>query len=104
MNPQTAVLPPTIASAIRLAAQRHTELIALETEAAQARQALADRRLVEQAKGILIEALNLSEPDAFRRIQRTARQRNLRLADVARHIVEQRDVLTPRMRADDRHR
>jgi len=82
-------------AAIRLAAHRHAELEALEAEAAQARQALADRKVVERAKSILIEALGLSEPEAFRRIQRTARQRNLRLADVARQIVEQRDVLSP---------
>lgn len=86
-------------AAIRLAAQRHAEFTALEAEAAEARQALADRRLVERAKGILIEALDLTEPDAFRRIQRTARDRNLRLVDVARQIIEQRNVLTPRSRA-----
>ena len=79
-------------AAIRLAARRHAELVTLETEAAQARRALADRRVVEQAKGILIDSLNLSEPEAFRRMQRTARHRNQRLVDVAQQIVDQRDV------------
>lgn len=82
-------------AAIRLAAHRHAELQALEAEARQARQALADRKVVERAKGILIESLGLSEEEAFRRIQRTARHGNLRLADVARRIVEQRDLLRP---------
>ena len=82
-------------AAIRLAAHRHAELEALEAQAAEARQALVDRKLVERAKGILIDALALSEAEAFGRIQRTARQRNLRLADAARQIVEQRDVLRP---------
>ena len=82
-------------AAIRLAAHRHAELAALEAEAAEARQALADRRLVEHAKGILIAALGLTEPEAFRRIQRAARERNLRLADVARQIVDQRALLDP---------
>jgi AmiR/NasT family two-component response regulator len=91
-------------AAIRLAAHRQRELEALEAEAAQARQALADRKLVEQAKGILIEALTLSEPEAFRRIQRTARRRNLRLADVARQIIDQRDVLAPTTREHDETR
>ncbi|MGH2945523.1 MAG: ANTAR domain-containing response regulator [Solirubrobacteraceae bacterium] len=81
-------------AAIRLAAHRQRELEALETEAAQARQALDDRKLVEHAKGILIDALALSEPEAFHRIQRTARQRNMRLADVARQIIDQRELLT----------
>jgi AmiR/NasT family two-component response regulator len=81
-------------AAIRLAAHRHAELRELEAEAAQAREALADRKLVEHAKGILIDALALSEPEAFHRIQRAARQRNMRLADVARQIIEQRELLT----------
>ncbi|MGH2803809.1 MAG: ANTAR domain-containing protein, partial [Thermoleophilaceae bacterium] len=45
------------------------------------------------AKGVLMEALQLSEAEAFRRIQRAARDRNLRLADIARQIVEQQSVL-----------
>jgi AmiR/NasT family two-component response regulator len=88
-------------AAIRLAAHRQRELEALETEAAQARQALADRKLVEHAKGILIDALSLTEPEAFQRIQRTARQRNVRLADVARQIIDHRDLLAPPAREDD---
>lgn len=90
-------------AAIRLAAHRHAELEALEAQAAQARQALADRKLVEHAKGILIAALGLTEPEAFRRLQQTARHRNLRLADAARQIIEQRDVLMPPARERDTH-
>ena len=74
-------------AALRLAAARSAELEALRAEVDSTRQALADRKVVEQAKGILIRALGLSEPDAFARIQATARQRNLRLVDVARAIV-----------------
>jgi AmiR/NasT family two-component response regulator len=80
-------------AAIRLAAARHAELEALEAEVSRAQQALVDRKLVERAKALLIEALQLSEPDAFRRIQRAARDRNLRLADVARQILEHEDLL-----------
>jgi response regulator NasT len=42
-----------------------------------------------------MSALNLTEPDAFRRLQRTARERNLRLVEVARTIVEQQSLLEP---------
>src|SRR6478736_2241932 len=73
---------------IRLAASRHAEFKALEAEVTKAQQALEDRKLIEQAKGILISATGIPEPEAFRRIQRAARDRNLRLADVARRIVE----------------
>jgi two-component system, response regulator PdtaR len=80
-------------AAIRLAAVRHAEFLALEGEVDRAHQALEDRKLVERAKSLLIQALGVSEPEAFARIQRAARNRNLRLADVARAIIEQRDVI-----------
>ena len=79
-------------AALRLAAARAAELEALREEVDSTRQALADRKVVEQAKGILIRALGLSEPEAFARIQTTARTRNLRLVDVARAIVDQRSL------------
>ena len=83
-------------AAIRLAAARHAEFEALEAEVSKAQQALEDRKLVERAKGLLMSALKLSEQDAFRRLQTTARERNLRLADVARRIVDQRSLLEPK--------
>lgn len=82
-------------AALELAAARHAEFAALEAEVDRAQQALEDRKLVERAKGLLMSALNLSEPDAFRRLQRTARERNLRLVQVARTIVEQQSLLEP---------
>lgn len=80
-------------AALRLAAARHAELIALQGEVSGARRALEDRKIVDQAKGILIRALGIDEPTAFARIQRTARDRNVRLVEVARSIVEQRTLL-----------
>jgi response regulator NasT len=78
---------------IRLAASRHAEFLALEAEVTKAHQALEDRKLIEQAKGLLISAAGVTEPEAFRRIQRAARDRNLRLVEVARQIVDQRELL-----------
>jgi two-component system, response regulator PdtaR len=83
-------------AAIGLAAARHAEFQQLEAEVDRAQQALEDRKLVERAKGLLMTALDLSEQDAFRRLQRTARERNLRLADVAARIVEQQSLLAPK--------
>jgi AmiR/NasT family two-component response regulator len=85
-----------LAAALELAAARHTEFEALEAEVDRAQQALEDRKLVERAKGLLMTALGLSEQDAFRRLQLTARERNLRLADVAALIVEQQSLLEPK--------
>jgi response regulator NasT len=47
----------------------------------------------------LIDALGLGEAEAFTRIQRAARNRNLRLADIAREIVQQTEIIKP---PDDR--
>jgi response regulator NasT len=82
-------------AAIRLAAARHAEFLALESEVDRAHQALEDRKLVERAKGVLIDALGLGEAEAFTRIQRAARSRNLRLADIAREIVQQTEIIKP---------
>ena len=86
-------------AAIGLAAARHAEFQQLEADVERAQQALEDRKAVERAKGLLMSALNLSEQDAFKRLQQTARERNLRLADVAARIVEQRSLLAPKRKS-----
>jgi two-component system, response regulator PdtaR len=83
-------------AAIGLAAARHAEFQQLEADVERAQQALEDRKVVERAKGLLMSALDLSEHDAFKRLQQTARERNLRLADVAARIVEQQSLLSPK--------
>jgi AmiR/NasT family two-component response regulator len=80
-------------AAILLATARHAELQALQAEVAQAKETLEERKVIERAKGLLMKALGLAEPDAFRRLQLAARERNMRLVDVARAIVEQQDIL-----------
>ena len=80
-------------AAISLAAARHAELEELQAEVIDTKQALDERKVIERAKGLLMKALALPEPDAFRRLQLAARERNLRLVDVARAIVEQQDIL-----------
>ena len=80
-------------AAIRLAAARHDEILRLEAEVTRAQQALEDRKLVERAKGILMDGLGLTEAEAFRRIQRLARDRNKRLADVAALLIDNESAL-----------
>jgi two-component system, response regulator PdtaR len=80
-------------AAIRVAAARHSELLELEAEVQRARQSLAERKLIDRAKGLLMDALRLSEEEAFARLQRGARNRNMRLAEIAREVIDQRDVL-----------
>jgi two-component system, response regulator PdtaR len=83
-------------AALGLSAARQLEFQQLEAEVDRAQQALEDRKIVERAKGLLMSALDLSEQDAFRRLQGTARERNLKLADVAARIVEQQSLLEPK--------
>jgi two-component system, response regulator PdtaR len=90
-------------AALALSASRHAEFEALEAEVDRAQQALEDRKLVERAKGLLMVALDLSEQDAFRRLQLTARERNLRLAEVAARIVEQQPLLEPKRKRSAAH-
>jgi two-component system, response regulator PdtaR len=90
-------------AALALSASRHAEFEALEAEVDRAQQALEDRKLVERAKGLLMAALDLSEQDAFRRLQLTARERNLRLAEVAARIVEQQALLEPKRKRSAAH-
>jgi len=80
-------------AAIRLAAARHDEFLRLEAEVTRAEQALEDRKLVERAKGLLMDRVGLSEDEAFRRIQRLARDRNQRLAEIARTVIDNADLL-----------
>ena len=75
---------------------RQAEFEQLEGDVERAQQALEDRKIVERAKGLLMSALDLSEQDAFRRLQLTARERNLRLVEVAARIVEQQSLLAPK--------
>jgi two-component system, response regulator PdtaR len=85
-------------AALALSAARQLEFEQMEAEVDRAQQALEDRKLVERAKGLLMAALDLSEQDAFRRLQLTARERNLKLADVAGRIVEQQSLLEPKQK------
>ncbi len=73
--------------AISVAMRRFSELQALRAEASDLRQALADRKIIEQAKGVLMRVIGLDEKDAFRRLQEVAAERNIKLVEGAREIM-----------------
>lgn len=79
-------------TAIALVLRRFKEFLALEQQGDDLRQALEDRKMVERAKGILMTRAGLAEPDAFRRLQKLSNEKNRKLADIARTIVEAEDV------------
>jgi two-component system, response regulator PdtaR len=73
--------------AIGLAMRRFEQFEALRREAADMRQALEDRKIIERAKGILMKELSLSEAEAFRRLQRGAMNRQTTLVELARWVL-----------------
>jgi response regulator NasT len=78
----------SLKASIALAMQRFREFEALQEQTADLHQALQDRKLVEQAKGILMQRAGLSEPDAFKRLQLLSSQKNSKMVEIARMIVE----------------
>lgn len=73
--------------AIALATARYVRLQAVEREAADLRQALADRKLIEKAKGVLMRHFALDEANAFRRLQSLSSTKHLKLVDMAQAIL-----------------
>jgi two-component system, response regulator PdtaR len=74
--------------AIEMAVSRFGELALLEAEVADLTERLETRKAVERAKSLLMEQLDLSEPEAFRWIQKTAMDLRLSMRQVAEGVVE----------------
>ncbi len=73
--------------AIEMATSRFAEITALESEVGDLQERLAARKAVDRAKGILQAELGLTEPDAFRWIQKTAMDLRLSMQQVADGVV-----------------
>ena len=73
--------------AIEMAVSRFAELDALEHEVADLNDRLETRKAVDRAKGVLQKELGLSEPEAFRWIQKTAMDLRLSMREVADGVV-----------------
>ena len=73
--------------AIEIAISRHTQMRSLAAEVADLHERLETRKLIDRAKGILMQALNLSEPEAFSWIQRAAMDRRLTMKEVAAAVI-----------------
>lgn len=74
--------------AIELAVSRFQELAQLEGEVAGLTERLETRKAVDRAKGVLQEQLKLTEPEAFRWIQKTAMDLRLSMRQVAEGVVQ----------------
>ncbi|WBL18354.1 ANTAR domain-containing response regulator [Citricoccus sp. NR2] len=75
--------------AIELAVARFDELRALEAEVTDLNERFATRKLVDRAKNLLMTSLEITEPEAFRWIQKTSMDRRLTMREVAQTVVDQ---------------
>jgi response regulator NasT len=73
--------------ALEIAVSRHSELAALEAEVADLAERFETRKLVDRAKGLLQTKYGLSEPEAFRWIQKTSMDKRLTMKDVAAAVI-----------------
>jgi len=73
--------------AIEIAISRHLQMRTLADEVADLHERLETRKTIDRAKGILMQALNLSEPEAFSWIQRAAMDRRLTMKQVAEAVI-----------------
>ena len=74
--------------AIEVARARFAEIQAVEAEVSDLNQRLESRKAVDRAKGLLQAGLGLSEPDAFRWIQKTAMDLRKSMREVAEGVIE----------------
>ncbi|MGO1545391.1 MAG: ANTAR domain-containing response regulator [Gulosibacter sp.] len=75
--------------AIEIALARHQQIIALENEVADLSERFETRKLVDRAKGLLTDKMGLSEPEAFRWIQKASMNRRLTMHEVAQAVIDQ---------------
>ena len=74
--------------AIEIAISRHLQMRSLADEVADLHERLETRKIIDKAKGVLMSALNLSEPQAFSWIQKAAMDRRLTMKDVAMAVID----------------
>ena len=73
--------------AIEISISRYRQMKSLETEVADLYERLETRKIVDRAKGILMKTMNLSEPESFSWIQKTAMDRRISMKAVAQGII-----------------
>lgn len=81
--------PADLIPAIEIAISRRQQINSLENEVANLAEQFETRKRVDRAKGLLQEKMGLTEPEAFRWIQKTSMNRRLTMREVADAVIEQ---------------
>lgn len=83
---------PALINTIDLMIKNKRKIYQLEREIEELRASLDTRKEVEKAKGLLMKNLNLSEPEAFKRIQRQSMDRGIPMKEIAKAIILAYDI------------
>jgi len=81
--------PADLIPAVEIAISRYEQITALEDEIADLQERFETRKHVDRAKGLLMAKLGMTEPEAFRWIQKTSMDRRLTMREVADAVAEQ---------------
>ena len=81
--------PDDLIPAVEIALSRQAQIDALESEVATLAERFETRKRVDRAKGLLIEKMEMTEPEAFRWIQKTSMDRRLSMREVADAVIDQ---------------
>ena len=81
--------PSDLIPAIDIALGRYAQIQALEDEVADMSERLETRKILDRAKGILNNTMGLTEPEAFRWIQKASMDRSLTMKEVAQTVIDQ---------------
>ncbi|WP_083090289.1 ANTAR domain-containing response regulator [Actinomyces vulturis] len=81
--------PADLIPALEIAFSRHEEILSLESEVFDLTERFETRKRVDRAKGLLMEKMGLTEPEAFRWLQKTSMNRRLTMREVSDAVIEQ---------------
>ncbi len=80
--------PGRVRSVVEVAVARFRQYASLQSELAEARTSLAHRKLIDRAKGILMERGRRTESDAYHALRKLAMDQNKTIADIAQGVID----------------
>lgn len=82
-----------IAPALEIAVRRFRQIRSQEKEISELKETLETRKLIERAKGILMDRHNMTEDEAFKRIHFQARNQNKKMREIAQSIITAAELI-----------
>lgn len=82
-----------VRGALGVAVHQHSKQLRMERELVELREKLADRKVIEKAKGILMDSANVTESEAFRLLQKQSQDKRRKMAEIATQIVSAAELV-----------